>query len=415
MADERNHGVDPRVAPEADVHGAEGDGVGEAAVARIAAQAAAARDAVPAPGAGAGVSDARAAGGRVPVLAADQLRRYFPVPRQLGKRGPVQQVHAVEDVSFDVAAGEILAVVGESGCGKSTVARMLAGLTEPTVGRVLVDGAELPARRTPEQQRVVQLVTQNPRAAFNRRRGIRHALHQPLRVHGLAAGAREREAAAVETVRRVGLSEEHLDRMPRDLSGGELARLVLARALLVGPRVLVLDEPTASLDASVKATVVNLLLRLRDELGLAIVVITHEIDIARRLADRAAVMYLGRVVELGPAAEVLHAPRHPYARMLLASVPRPDPTRTGPALAADMAADGAGEVPSAVTPPSGCAFHPRCPLATQVCAQEVPEERMLGGVRVMCHHAEDAGTETGAETAVETAVDGSVSGSAAAR
>lgn len=331
----------------------------------------------------------QAAPGRTPLLAATGLRRYFPVPRGLGKRGPAAQVHAVEDVSFDVAAGEILAVVGESGCGKSTVARMLAGLSEPTGGTVALDGRDLPARRGAADQRLVQLVTQNPRAAFNRRRGIRHALHQPLRVHGLAAGKDEREKAALDAIRRVGLSEEHLDRMPSDLSGGELARLVLARALLVGPRVLVLDEPTASLDASVKATVVNLLLRLRDELGLAIVLITHEIDIARRLADRAAVMYLGRIAEIGPAAEVLHEPAHPYARMLLASVPEPDLTRIGPARAADAVAVATGEVPSAVEPPPGCAFHPRCPLATAECAVDVPEPRLLGGVTAACHHAAD--------------------------
>lgn len=327
---------------------------------------------------------------RTPLLTARHLRRYFPVPRTLGKRGGAEHVHAVEDVSFDVAAGEILAIVGESGCGKSTVARMLAGLSEPTAGTVELDGRTLPAHRGGADQRLVQLVTQNPRAAFNRRRGIRHALHQPLRVHGLAADKEERERVALETVRRVGLSAEHLDRMPRDLSGGELARMVLARALLVGPRVLVLDEPTASLDASVKATVVNLLLRLRDELGLAIVVITHEIDIARRLADRAAVMYLGRIAEIGAASRVLHAPAHPYARMLLASVPEPDPGRTGPARSGDAVPGAVGEVPSAVAPPPGCTYHPRCPLATRECAVEVPVLRELAGVEVACHHAEEA-------------------------
>lgn len=324
---------------------------------------------------------------RAAVLTARHLKRYFPVPRVLGKRAPVQQVHAVEDVSFDVAAGEILAIVGESGCGKSTVARMLAGLGEPTAGTVELDGRALAAQRSGADQRVIQLVTQNPRAAFNRRRGIRHALHQPLRVHGLAPDKASREKLALETVRRVGLSADHLDRMPRDLSGGELARMVLARALLVEPRVLVLDEPTASLDASVKATVVNLLLRLRDELGLAIVVITHEIDIARRLADRAAVMYLGRIVEIGPAAEVLHTPEHPYARMLLASIPDPDPNRTAPAQSSDTDSTALGEVPSAVTPPPGCAFHPRCPLATDICRTEVPALRQLDATETACHHA----------------------------
>ncbi|HSA53326.1 MAG TPA: ABC transporter ATP-binding protein [Yinghuangia sp.] len=327
------------------------------------------------------------------LLTVRHLKRHFPVPRPLGRRrGPAAYVRAVEDVSFDVAAGEVLAIVGESGCGKSTVARILAGLDTPTAGTVESSGRELPARRDAADRRLIQLVTQNPRAAFNRRRGIRHALHQPLRVHGLAPDKAARERLALETVRRVGLSEEHLDRMPRDLSGGELARMVLARALLVAPRVLVLDEPTASLDASVKATVVNLLLRLRDELDLAIVVITHEIDVARRLADRAAVMYLGRIVEIGPASHVLHTPAHPYARMLLASVPDPDLTRTGPARATDAVAGSTGEVPSAVDPPPGCAYHPRCLIATEGCTVEVPEPRTYGEVRVACHHAGEGPT-----------------------
>ncbi|OPC80533.1 hypothetical protein B4N89_05820 [Embleya scabrispora] len=314
------------------------------------------------------------------------LTRRFTLPRSFGRRTAPRVVHAVEDVSFEVAAGEVLAVVGESGCGKTTVARMLAGLDTATSGTVALAGRELTGGRTPADQRLIQLVTQNPRAAFNRRRTLRHALDQPLRVHGLGAGRAERDALVAEMVERVGLSTEHLDRLPGELSGGELARLVLARALLVRPRVLVLDEPTASLDASVKATVVDLLLRLRAESDLAIVVITHEIDIARRLADRAAVMYLGRIVELGPAASVLARPRHPYPRLLLASVPVPDPERTGPASAADFGAGAIGEVPSALDPPSGCAFHPRCALATEVCAERRPVREILDDVEVACHH-----------------------------
>ncbi|WP_439677099.1 oligopeptide/dipeptide ABC transporter ATP-binding protein [Embleya sp. MST-111070] len=314
------------------------------------------------------------------------LTRRFTLPRPFGRRTAPRVVHAVEDVSFEVAAGEVLAVVGESGCGKTTVARVLAGLDTATSGTVALAGRELTGARTPADQRLIQFVTQNPRAAFNRRRTLRHALDQPLRVHGLGAGRAERDALVAEMVERVGLSTEHLDRLPGELSGGELARLVLARALLVRPRVLVLDEPTASLDASVKATVVDLLLRLRTELDLAIVVITHEIDIARRLADRAAVMYLGRIVELGPAASVLARPRHPYPRLLLASVPVPDPERIGPASAADFGAGAIGEVPSALDPPSGCAFHPRCALATEVCAERRPAREILDDVEVACHH-----------------------------
>ncbi|MFI6978052.1 oligopeptide/dipeptide ABC transporter ATP-binding protein [Embleya sp. NPDC050154] len=320
------------------------------------------------------------------LLTVDGLTRRYVLPKPFGRRAEPRVVPAAEDVSFEVAAGEVLAVVGESGSGKTTVARVLAGLDTATSGTVALAGRTLSGERGPADQRLVQLVTQNPRAAFNRRRSLRHALHQPLRVHGLGANRAEREELVLAMVERVGLTADHLDRLPGEVSGGELARLVLARALLVRPRVLVLDEPTASLDASVKATVVNLLLRLRTELGLAIVVITHEIDIARRLADRVAVMYLGRIVELGPAERVLGDPRHPYPRMLLASVPVPDPGRIGRANAASLGEGIVGEVPSALAPPAGCAYHPRCPFATEVCRERRPPLESLGDVEVACHH-----------------------------
>jgi oligopeptide/dipeptide ABC transporter ATP-binding protein len=324
----------------------------------------------------------------IPLLEVRGLCRRFVLPQPFGRRRAAPRVvHAVEDVSFDVAAGEVLAIVGESGSGKTTVARILAGLDAATAGTVALAGRPLDGARTPADQRLVQLVTQNPRAAFNRRRTLRHALLQPLRVHGLGADRAAREELVVEMIGRVGLTEDHLDRFPSDVSGGELARLVLARALLVRPRVLVLDEPTASLDASVKATVVELLLRLRAELDLAIVVITHEIDIARRLADRAAVMYLGRIVEVGAASRVLAQPRHPYAGMLLASVPVPDVGRVGPARAESLGSSGEGEVPSALDPPSGCAYHLRCAGASGVCGRELPPLRPWGdGVSGACHH-----------------------------
>ncbi|MGW1996835.1 oligopeptide/dipeptide ABC transporter ATP-binding protein [Embleya sp. NPDC001921] len=320
------------------------------------------------------------------LLTVDGLTRRYVLPKPFGRRAEPRVVRAVEDVSFEVAAGEVLAVVGESGSGKTTIARVLAGLDTATSGTVALAGRTLSGDRGPDDQRLVQLVTQNPRAAFNRRRSLRHALHQPLRVHGLGANRAEREELVLAMVERVGLTADHLDRLPAEVSGGELARLVLARALLVRPRVLVLDEPTASLDASVKATVVNLLLRLRTELDLAIVVITHEIDIARRLADRVAVTYLGRIVELGPVERVLGDPRHPYPRMLLASVPVPDPERIGRANAAALGEGIVGEVPSALAPPAGCAYHPRCPFATEVCLERRPPLESLADVEVACHH-----------------------------
>ncbi|MGH3263031.1 MAG: oligopeptide/dipeptide ABC transporter ATP-binding protein [Trebonia sp.] len=294
------------------------------------------------------------------------------------RRAPATAVHAVSGVSFGVAPGEVLAIVGESGCGKTTVARMLVGLAEPSAGTIRVDGRELGADRGRAERRLIQLVPQNPWSAFNRRRTTGHALHQALAVHEPDLGTAERTERVETVTTQVGLATEHLARRPGDVSGGELTRLVLARVLLVRPKVIVLDEPTASLDASVKATVVSLLMTLRAELGLAMVLITHEIPIARQVADRTAVMYLGRIVEAGPTRHVLRAPAHPYSRMLLASVPQGEP-------GALLGAPGRGEVPSAAAPPAGCAYHPRCSYQGEGCASAVPELLVHGRRDVACH------------------------------
>ena len=251
-------------------------------------------------------------------LAVQHLTKQFAAPR--GRRQAPAPVVAVDDVSFSIEPGEIMALVGESGAGKSTVARIVAGLTDPTSGTVAVDGRALDPSRTNADRRLVQLVGQNPRAALNRRRRIGHALEQPLRVHGLGDDRRARHAMVAAALERVGLTTAHLDRRPGAVSGGELARVVLARALLLAPQVLVLDEPTASLDARTTRTIVELLLSLRTELGLTILVITHEIRVARRISDTTAVMHTGRIVEAGPTAKVLSAPCSPYTRALLDAV-----------------------------------------------------------------------------------------------
>lgn len=294
------------------------------------------------------------------------------------------RVPAVMGVDFEVERGEVLTIVGESGCGKSTIAKMLVGLTPQSAGTITVDGHELRANRTREDRLRIQLVGQNPWAALNRRHTIEHALEQPLRVNGLGGGGASRRAMVEAMVERVGLTRAHLDARPSDVSGGELARAVLARALLLEPQVLVLDEPTASLDASVKATVVNLLLQLRKDLDLSMVLITHEIGVARVVADQAAVMYLGNFVEIGPASGVLHTPRHPYSSMLLASVPIADPTHKA-------LVPGRGEVPSAMAVPSGCAYHPRCDMRDADCMTQVPEAVTLEDRRVVCHRVTDLG------------------------
>ena len=313
------------------------------------------------------------------------LQKQFPLG--VAKRGkpPAHVVHAVEGVSFDVAHGEILTIVGESGCGKSTIAKMLVGLVPPTAGSIWVDGRELAAERTQADRRLIQLVSQNPWSALNRRRTLRHALEQPLLAHKIGASKDERHQLIDDIIERVGLGRSHLEQRPAGVSGGELARAVLARALLLSPKVLVLDEPTASLDVSVKATVVNLLLDLRAELGIGMVLITHEIDIARKLADQAAVMYLGRLVETGTGAQVLGHPRHPYARMLLASMPVADPR-------ARALPSGMGEVASAIAPPPGCAYHPRCAYVEDACALSIPLLQLHGDRMLACHRADELGT-----------------------
>ncbi|QKW36795.1 ABC transporter ATP-binding protein [Actinomadura sp. NAK00032] len=295
-------------------------------------------------------------------VTAQNLTKHYPVRR--GRRAKGAVVHAVDDVSFEVPAGRTLAIVGESGCGKSTIARMLVRLVRPTAGRVLVEGADGAGRA---DARAVQLVSQNPWSALNRRKSIRHALEQPLAVHGLAPDRAARAARAEELLGLVGLSPAYLDRRPGGVSGGELQRITVARALAVEPAALVLDEPTASLDVSVKALLVNLLLDLQRRLRLSYVLITHEIEIARHMADRVAVMYLGRLVEYGDAERVFGDPRHPYTRSLLAAVPdlgEPGARTAPPPLA--------GDVPSAVDIPSGCRFHTRCPFAESGCRSTEP-------------------------------------------
>ena len=317
------------------------------------------------------------------VLRVEDVTRHFPVRRGVfGRTADV--VHAVDEVSFELTAGETLALVGESGCGKSTIARLILRLDRPTAGRITLHDEDI---GTPSGlrhvRRRVQLVSQNPVSALNRRRSIMHALIQPLEVHGLGHSRTEKLARAIELLRLVGLREEHLYRYPREMSVGQLQRVAVARALAVGPEIVVLDEPTASVDVSVKAMLVNLLMDLRAELGLTYLWITHEIDIARLVADRVAVMYLGRAVEVGATEMVLERPRHPYTKSLLASVPIADPMRRSdfqPLF---------GEVPSAIHPPSGCRFHTRCPHADpELCGATAPELRELDGRRVSCHFAE---------------------------
>jgi peptide/nickel transport system ATP-binding protein len=305
---------------------------------------------------------ANGAGGGMPVLEARGLVKHFPVQARRGAGRAV--VHAVEDVTLALRPGGITAVVGESGSGKSTLARLLAQLVKPTAGSVLLDGAAAPARRRYARQ--VQLVLQDPFSSLNPVHDVRYHLARPLRLHGLADGG-SLDAQIAELLGRVALTpaDAFAAKYPHELSGGQRQRVAIARALAMRPRVLLADEPVSMLDVSIRLGVLNLLAGLREREGLAILYVTHDIASARYLADMIAVMYAGQIIESGPADQVTDAPAHPYTQLLLSAAPDPDRTQP-PSLR------GRGAPPNLIRPPSGCRFHPRCPFAMTVCADERP-------------------------------------------
>ncbi|MBB4986742.1 MULTISPECIES: ABC transporter ATP-binding protein [Streptomyces] len=305
-----------------------------------------------------------------------------------GRRARSAPVRAVDGVSFDVAAGETLGLVGESGCGKSTTGRMIVRLLEPTTGSVSYDGRDishLSQRELKPLRRDLQMVFQDPHSSLNPRQTVARIISDPLLVQGSsAADARKR---AVELMELVGLIPEHIDRYPHEFSGGQAQRIGIARALATAPRLVVADEPVSALDVSVQAQIVNLMERLQRELGLAYLFIAHDLSVVKRVCDRVAVMYLGRIVEIGPKERVYAAPAHPYTRALLSAVPLPDP-------AAERARERItllGDPPSPAAPPPGCTFHPRCPKAREICRTEAPPLRIAvpGDARqVACHFPE---------------------------
>lgn len=306
------------------------------------------------------------------------LSKTFPVKGQ----GKGAALHAVSGVDLAVYEGETLALVGESGCGKSTLGRLLLGLLLPTQGQVFFDGqdlAALPPARLRALRRQMQLVFQDTAAALNPRWTVGQSLAEPLRIHNLCPrGEYASRGAALLT--QVGLAPDLLDRYPHQLSGGQRQRVGLARALALSPRLVVCDEPVSALDVSVQAQMLNLLADLQRAQGLTYVLISHDLGVVRHSADRVCVMFLGRVCEVGPTQALFSAPRHPYTKFLLDSVPRPDPTRRG-----ESGPPLAGEIPSPVHPPSGCRFRTRCPYAQDICAQTVPPLTGAGDHQVACH------------------------------
>lgn len=284
-------------------------------------------------------------------------------------------VKAVDGISVTLARGEVLGVVGESGSGKSTFGRALLGLVPATSGAITVQGADVAAmhrRQLRELRREIQMVFQDPSAALNPAMTVEEAVGDALRVHGEKSAA-VRRARVIETLELVGLSpvELFLSKYPRDLSGGQKQRVVMARAIIMGPSVLVADEPISMLDMSVRAKILQLMLDLKEQLDLSYVYITHDLASAKFFCDRIAIMYLGRIVEIGPTEEIFASPRHPYTRALLGAIPDPDPAR---AVIRDLPR---GEIPDAARPPLGCSFHPRCPVATSTCGWEARDLRTL--------------------------------------
>ena len=327
-----------------------------------------------------------------PVLQADDLHRDYPVRRGLFAAPAV--VHALAGVSFSVQAGRTLAVVGESGCGKSTLARLLTMIESPSRGRLLVDGDDVTATvahtgnganaaAQSRLRRAVQIVFQNPYGSLNPRQTVGAALMEPLLVNGMANAA-EREAAARAMLRQVGLRDESFARWPHMFSGGQRQRIAIARALMLKPRVLVLDEPVSALDVSIRAQVLNLLVDLQQAMGVAYVFISHDLGVVRHVADEVMVMYLGKVVEHGPREAIFNNPQHPYTQALLSATPTVNPALRRQRILLQ------GELPSPINPPSGCAFHTRCPIAQARCRVETPALLPAGAQRVACLVVQDA-------------------------
>ncbi len=297
---------------------------------------------------------------------------------------PRGRLRAVDGISLTIEQGETLGLVGESGCGKSSLALCVVGINAPTGGRIEVAGVKQGRGRANRLARAkaVQMVFQDPSGALNPRLSVERIIEEPLRVHRLGSRA-ERRARVLDLAHKVGLSDYHLPRFPHELSGGQRQRVSIARAMALDPALLVCDEAVSALDVSVQAQVLNLFIALQKELGLTYLFISHDLAVVRYIAHRIAVMYLGRIVEIGPAETVWHRRAHPYTRALVAAIPD-DATRQ---------ADGdllEGDVPSPVNPPSGCAFRTRCPFARDRCAAEVPRLRGVGdGLEVACHFAEE--------------------------
>lgn len=318
----------------------------------------------------------------MPLLEVEKLKVHFPVQRQGLSGGPLT-VKAVDDVSLTVAAGEAVGLVGESGCGKSTLGRSVLRLLEPTSGRILFDGVDitsLDARALRPMRRQFQMVFQDPFNSLNPRMTVGQSIAEALVIHRLGDSPASRQARTGELLQNVGLTPDVANRFPHQFSGGQRQRIGIARALAVEPRLIVCDEPVSALDVSVQAQVINLLQDIQRDRGLAYLFISHDLAVVEHLCQRIVVMYLGRVVESGPARSICQNPQHPYTQVLLSAVPKVSPSTKCDRILLS------GDVPSPIHPPTGCPFHPRCPVAESHCRLESPGFRKVSdGHEVACH------------------------------
>jgi peptide/nickel transport system ATP-binding protein/oligopeptide transport system ATP-binding protein len=314
------------------------------------------------------------------------LVKHFPLTQGIVFRRQVGAVHAVDGVSLDVRRGETLGIVGETGCGKSTTARLILRLLDPTSGTISFDGEDVTSaggKRLKRLRREMQMIFQDPYSSLNPRQTVGSIIAEPFAIHGLKSGEGERRSAVQELMEQVGLNPEHFNRYPHEFSGGQRQRIGVARAIALQPKLIVADEPVSALDVSIQAQILNLLRTLQRELGLTIVFIAHDLAVVRHMCDRIAVMYLGKIVEAATSDELYHHARHPYTGALLSAVPVPDPlaatTRRRQILV--------GDVPSPTNPPAACRFHTRCPraVAGRCDVDEPPLEPKRGGGLAACH------------------------------
>ena len=318
------------------------------------------------------------------LLQVEHLKLHFPIRDGILIDRQVGAVHAVDDVTFELAEGETLGLVGESGCGKTTLSRALMRLLEPTEGSIRFRGQDVTHARRKQLEALrkeMQMVFQDPFASLNPRKRVSQIIGMPLRLHGAPRDGIDDRVR--ELLGRVGLHPEHLHRYPHEFSGGQRQRIGVARALALEPRLIVLDEPVSALDVSVQAQIINLLDDLQDEFRLTYLFVAHDLSVVRHVSDRIAVMYLGKLMEISPAEELYTKPIHPYTGALLAAIPIPDPRENRRRERVVVS----GEPPNPINPPSGCVFHPRCPRATDICSEvEPPLTRYPGGHLAACHH-----------------------------